>query len=181
MSMNAKAEKRYFEETARALRHEGFQVDGQLGDQSLYVVTKTGGITYRNENIAAQTAWLQRAKSMASPALSRNICGQTEQAQPMPVGDLKDRYKVLADFNGAVLARAFSKHGVEFVTWEWEFNHEGVSQGHYYNMNYSAAKQDFAIRSALYRNSGFSGTNSSWRSTVVAPISCFCVKSACIL
>ncbi len=62
---------------------------------------------------------------------------------------ISQKYKVLADFNGIVLAGALSKHGVEFVTWEWGFNREGVSQGHYYNMNYAAAKQDFAIRSGL--------------------------------
>ncbi len=155
--MNTEAEKRYFEETARTLRHEGFQVEqlqnGQLGvsldDQLLCEVTKTGGITYRNENVATLERLTAKSKVYGIASTTAEYMRQMEAAPPLAVSDLKDRYKVLADFNGIVLAGAFSKHGVEFVTWEWGFNREGVSQGHYYNMNYAAAKQDFAIRSGL--------------------------------
>ena len=35
--------------------------------------------------------------------------------------------KVLADFNGTVLAGVQSKHGVHFVTWDWVYGHTGVS------------------------------------------------------
>ena len=42
-----------------------------------------------------------------------------------------------------------SKNGAQFVTWDWDFDRSGVSHGHYYNNNYAAAKQDFAIRSRL--------------------------------
>lgn len=58
--MNTEAEKRYFEETAKALRREDFLVEqlqnGKLGvflnDQPLCEVGKIGGITYRNENVS---------------------------------------------------------------------------------------------------------------------------------
>lgn len=155
--MNTEAEKRYFEETARALRHEGFQVEqlqnGQLGvslnDQPLCEVTKTGGITYRNENVDTPEWLTAKSKVYGIASTTAEYMRQMEVAPPLAVGDLKDRNKVLADFNGTVLAGAFSKHGVEFVTWEWGFNREGLSQGHYYNMNYAAANEDFAIRSGL--------------------------------
>lgn len=72
-----------------------------------------------------------------------------ESAPPLKVGELADRYRVLADFNGVVLAGAHSKYGVEFVTWDWDFDRKGVSHGHYYGGNYEGAKQDFSTRSGL--------------------------------
>ena len=74
---------------------------------------------------------------------------QMEQAPPLKVSDLPDRYKVLADFNGVVLAGAHSKYGVEFVTWDWDHDRKGLSHGHYFTGNYEGAKQDFATRSGL--------------------------------
>ena len=70
--------------------------------------------------------------------------------QPFLKADgLEDGYKVLADFNGTVLAGVQSKHGVHFVTWDWAYGHTGVCHGHYFMENYAGAKQDFAIRSGL--------------------------------
>ena len=47
------------------------------------------------------------------------------------------------------LAAMPGQSGVEFVTWDWDFNREGVSHGHYFGGDYKGAKQDFAIRSGL--------------------------------
>ena len=70
--------------------------------------------------------------------------------QPFLKADgLEDGYKVLADFNGTVLAGTPSKYGVHFVTWDWAYGHTGVCHGHYFMENYAGAKQDFAIRSGL--------------------------------
>ena len=71
---------------------------------------------------------------------------------------LEDGYKVLADFNGTVLAGVQSKHGVHFVTWDWAYGHTGVCHGHYFMENYDAAKQDFAIRSGLTQKEQFFST-----------------------
>ena len=67
----------------------------------------------------------------------------------MKADGLEDGYKVLADFNGTVLAGVQSKHGVHFVTWDWAYGHTGVCHGHYFMENYAGVKQDFAIRSGL--------------------------------
>ena len=70
--------------------------------------------------------------------------------QPFLKADgLEDGYKVLADFNGTVLAGVQSKHGVHFVTWDWDYDRTGAVHGHYFMENYAGAKQDFAIRSGL--------------------------------
>ena len=39
--------------------------------------------------------------------------------------------------------------GVQFVTWEWDFDREGVHHGHYFQDDYEAAKRDFTVRSGL--------------------------------
>ena len=62
---------------------------------------------------------------------------------------LDDTYKVLADFGDAVLAGRFCKTGAKFVTWEWDFDRQGVHAGHYHMENYEAAKLDFAARAGL--------------------------------
>ena len=56
---------------------------------------------------------------------------------------------MLADFNGVVLAGTQGKYGVEFVTWDWDYDRKGLSHGHYFTSNYEGAKRDFATRSGL--------------------------------
>ena len=72
-----------------------------------------------------------------------------EAAPPLKVSGLDESYKMLADFNGAVLAGHPTKLGVQFITWEWDYDHTGMWQGHYFSGNYAHAKQDFALRSGL--------------------------------
>ena len=59
MSVSAEETKRYFQETAIALRREGFKVEPSVGgrlavwldDHPLCEVDQIGGITYRSDNI----------------------------------------------------------------------------------------------------------------------------------
>jgi len=62
---------------------------------------------------------------------------------------LDENYQLLADFNGVVLAGHTTRYGVQFVIRDWEYEKTGVTQGHYMSDNSTAAKQDFAVRSAL--------------------------------
>ena len=64
---------------------------------------------------------------------------------------LEGDYRLLADFGGAVLAGHPTTHGTEFITWEWDYPHTGMWQGHYYGGNYAGAKQDFCIRAGLIK------------------------------
>ena len=72
-----------------------------------------------------------------------------ERAPALKAVGLDDTYKVLADFGDAVLAGQLGKKGARFVTWEWDFDRQGVHAGHYFMENYEAAKQDFAVRAGL--------------------------------
>lgn len=72
-----------------------------------------------------------------------------ECAPALKAVGLEDTYKVLADFGDAVLAGRSCKTGAKFVTWEWDFDRQGVHAGHYFMENYEAAKQDFTVRAGL--------------------------------
>lgn len=151
------AERRYFAETAIVLRREGFQVneleDGRLSvslcDQPLCVVSEIAGIRYRKENVETTERESAKDRVYEITRTTAEYMRQMEYAPPLNVVDLKDRYRMLADFNGAVLACAIGRFGAEFITWDWDSDRKGVSRGGYYGGNYGGAKQDFAIRAGL--------------------------------
>ena len=64
---------------------------------------------------------------------------------------LSEKFHLLADFGGAVLAgrELGNGWGYQFVTWIWDHDRTGVSHGHYYEEDFQGAKQDFAVRSGL--------------------------------
>ena len=62
-----------------------------------------------------------------------------ETAPRLKASGLTGDYRVLADFGDAVLAGHPSERGVQFVTWEWDFDREGVHHGHYFQDDYDAA------------------------------------------
>ncbi len=70
---------------------------------------------------------------------------------------LHEEFHLLADFGGAVLAgqERANGQGYQFVTWIWDYDHIGVSHGHYYEDDFQSAKQDFAIRSGLISRAQF--------------------------
>ena len=157
MNISAEERNRYLRETEIVLAREGFQTDRTdtgklrvpLDGAPLCEVTENGGITYRNEDINEPER--VAAKDMVYEIV-RNTAEYMRQMETAPflkADGLEDGYKVLADFNGTVLAGTPSKHGVHFVTWDWAYGHTGVCHGHYFMENYAGAKQDFAIRSGL--------------------------------
>lgn len=147
----------FFSETEINLTRAGFSVertaperlvvntDGSL----LCEVTSVGGFTYYRKDVATpeREAALDAVRDIVrvTAEYSRLIAN----SPPLVVSDLGEGYKLLADFNGSVLAGKETPRGVKFVTWDWNFNREGLSHGHYYEENYEGAKQDFAIRSGL--------------------------------
>ena len=52
---------------------------------------------------------------------------------------LDSDYRILADFGGTVLAGSPSKYGVQFVTWDWDYDRTGVVHGHYFMEKYDEA------------------------------------------
>ena len=72
-----------------------------------------------------------------------------DAAPALAVPTLEDKFKLLADYGGAVLAGRETSYGFEFVTWDWDFNRKGVNHGHYYQDSLNAAAEDFAVRSGM--------------------------------
>ena len=135
MSISAEEKVCYLREAAIVLAKEGFQLDEVHTDRlcilldgaPLCEVTENGGITYRNEDINEPER--VAAKDMVYEIV-RNTAEYMRQMETAPflkADGLEDGYKVLADFNGTVLAGTPSKHGVHFVTWDWAYGHTGVS------------------------------------------------------
>ena len=72
-----------------------------------------------------------------------------ETAPRLKASGLHGDYRVLADFGDAVLVGHPTERGVQFVTWEWDYDREGVHHGHYFQNDYDAAKRDFTVRGGL--------------------------------
>ena len=90
---------------------------------------------YRVEDIAAKT--LEYMTAM-------------EAAPQLKASGLDGDYRILADFGGTVLAGTPSKYGVQFVTWDWDYDRTGVSHGHYFMENYRRSlrlRQDHSLQS----------------------------------
>ena len=154
---NETAQLRYLEETATRLRQNGFTVE-LIEDHHLPVrwenhylcrVFGRGSVLYRQENvdgIGAQDA-LQTVIHIA--AMTAEYMTAMERAPKLQATGLEGDYRILADFGDAVLAGHPSERGVQFVTWEWDFDREGAHHGHYFQDNYDAAKRDFTVRGNL--------------------------------
>ena len=149
--------KQYFEELHIALTREGFTSQpkqGELlpvewGGLPLCRITADGGVRYWQEDVATpeRKRACERATDLACTV--REYMTLLEHAPLLQAQSLTGDYRLLADFNGAVLAAHPTRLGVQFVTWDWSFDRTGLNQGNYFQENYVGAKQDFAIRAGL--------------------------------
>lgn len=154
---NETAQLRFLEETAIRLRQNGFTVE-PIEDHHLPVcwekghlcrITGKGSVFYRREDVDTPQAEaaLYRVEDIAAKTLEYMTA--MEYAPQLKASGLTGDYRVLADFGSAVLAGHPTERGVQFVTWEWDFDREGVHQGHYFQDDYDAAKRDFTVRGNL--------------------------------
>lgn len=147
----------YLEEVCISLRRAGYEIqpleDSQLpvywNGTPLCRITGKGSVFYRREDVSTPQAEeaLVRAEDIAAQTLEYMTAMET--APQLKASGLEGDYRILADFNGTVLAGTHSKHGGQFVTWDWNYDRTGLSHGHYFMEGYDEAKQDFAIRSGL--------------------------------
>ena len=58
---------------------------------------------------------------------------EVQTAPTLHISGLSEKFHLLADFGGAVLAgrELENGRGYQFVTWIWDYNRTGVSYGHY--------------------------------------------------
>ena len=154
---NETAQLRFLEETAIRLRQNGFTVE-PIEDHHLPVcwekgrlcrISGKGSVFYRREDADTPQAEdaLFRVEDIAAKTLEYMTAMET--APRLKATDLTGDYRILADFGDAVLAGHPTERGVQFVTWEWDFDRKGVHHGHYFQDDYDAAKRDFTVRSGL--------------------------------
>ena len=154
---NETAQLRFLEETAIRLRQNGFTVE-PIEDHHLPVcwekgrlcrISGKGSVLYRQENMDSIRAQDALQTVIDTAKMTSEYMVILEYAPRLKATDLTGDYRILADFGGTVLAGSPSKYGVQFVTWDWDYDRTGVSHGHYFMENYDGAKQDFATRSGL--------------------------------
>ena len=154
---NETAQLRFLEETAIRLRQNGFTVE-LIEDQHLPVcwekgrlcrISGRGSVLYRQECVDSVRAQDALQSVIDTAKTTSEYMAILETAPRLKASGLEGDYRILADFGDAVLAGHPSERGVQFVTWEWDFDREGVHHGHYFQDDYDAAKRDFTVRSGL--------------------------------
>ena len=112
-------------------------------------ISETGSVRYRDADIGS----LEREDALHEVTQTAETVSEymklMDAAPLLKAQGLDETYRLLADFNGVVLAGHPSRLGVQFVTWDWDYERTGVSHGHYMSNHYEAAKKDFAVRSGL--------------------------------
>ena len=154
---NKTAQLRFLEETAIQLRQNGFTVE-PIEDHHLPVcwekgclcrISGKGSVLYRQEHVDALGAQDALQAVIDTAKMTSEYMAILEYSPQLKATDLTGDYRILADFGDAVLAGHPTERGVQFVTWEWDFDREGVHHGHYFQDDYDAAKRDFTVRGNL--------------------------------
>ena len=156
-NQNEPAQLRFLEETANQLRQNGFTVE-PIEDHHLPVsvekgrlcrISGKGSVLYRQENVDNIRAQDALQTVIDTVKMTSEYMAILETAPRLKASGLDGDYRVLADFGDAVLAAHPTERGVQFVTWEWDFDRKGVHHGHYFQEDYDAAKRDFTVRGGL--------------------------------
>ena len=156
-NQNTSRQFRYLEEVRIPLHRagvgtlpvEGAQLPVLWNGAPLCRITGKGSVFYRREDADTPQAEdaLYRVEDIAAKTLEYMTA--MEAAPQLKASGLDGDYRILADFGGTVLAGSPSKYGVQFVTWDWDYDRTGVVHGHYFMENYDAAKRDFTVRGRL--------------------------------
>ncbi len=156
----------YYSELTHNLKHNGFTVGPeennllpiQHDSKPLCRATENGGIRWQDSDIDNnRRPALDRVIDIAKT--THEYMRQIEAAPELTADGLEGDFRLLSEFNGTVLAGHPTEYGVQFVTWDRTHNQTSLQQGHYFGPDsgtgdYTAAKQDFAVRSGLIPASG---------------------------
>ena len=150
---------KYFTELSRVLAKEGIKtapVENNrlpilLNDQPIGRVEPSGMMCLAPGDITTPEAAELYHRVAPFSDMVKEYLTELDRAPVLLAEGLDEEFKLLAEFNGAVLAgREMEKgYGMKFVTWDWSCDKTGLYQGHYHMGDYTAAKEDFAARSGL--------------------------------
>ena len=156
-NQNGAAQLRYLEEIGTRLHRMDFETM-PVEDQHLPVkwngnylcrISGRGSVLYREADVKRADAQDTLQSVIDTAKMTSEYMAILEYAPQLKASGLVGDYRVLADFGDAVLVGHPTERGVQFVTWEWDWDREGVHQGNYFYEDYEAAKQDFTVRSGL--------------------------------
>ena len=146
-TQNTSRHLRYLEEVRISLHHAGFETQPLENSQlpvlwngtPLCRITGKGSVFYRREDADTPQAEdaLYRVEDIAAKTLEYMTA--MEAAPQLKASGLDGDYRILADFGGTVLAGSPSKYGVQFVTWDWDYDRTGVVHGHYFTEYYKTS------------------------------------------
>ena len=154
---NTSQKERFLQEVEQKLRRRDLDArlleNGLLhvswNEKPLCSVDRDGIVRFRPADITGPEIDRQLRTAIQTADHVKEYMRIFERAPALKAVGLEDNFKVLADFGDAVLAGQLGKKGARFVTWEWDFDRQGVHSGHYFMENYEAAKLDFAVRAGL--------------------------------
>ena len=154
---NISQKERYLRETEQKLLRKELDTelleDGLLqvkwNGNPLCAVDQNGAVRFCPDDIRDAETDRQLRTVVQTAAQTKEYLRMLERTPTLKAVGLDEDYKILADFGDAVLAGRYCKTGAKFVTWEWDFDRQGVHAGHYFMENYEAAKKDFAVRAGL--------------------------------
>ena len=150
---------KYLVEASRRLHREGFAVWPEYkglvpiekGIHQFCHINMHGGMLYDPDYVRRNglEEALERVRCITAETLT--YMKQMALAPRLVADGLTGNYRLLAEFGDVVLAghERAGGYGVEFITWERIQEGTRLWQGHYYDNDYAAAKQDFAVRSGL--------------------------------
>ena len=164
---------RYLKEVCFSIHRAGFRTkpleDCQLlvqwNDMPLCRISGKGSVLYRQENV--DSIWAQDAlQSVIDTAkMTSEYMAILETAPFLKASGLHGDYRVLTDFGDAVLAGHPTERGVQFVTWEWDFDREGVHHGHYFRTTMKPPSGTSPCAAGLFKKAPFLSRSSLQRST----------------
>ena len=154
---NTSQKERFLQEVERKLLHRELDAklleDGMIhvkwNEKPLCSVDRDGIVRFRPVDITGSEVDRKLRTVIQTTGQVKEYMRVFERAPALKAVGLEDTYKVLADFGDAVLAVQLGKEGARFVTWEWDFDRQGVHAGQYFMENYEAAKKDCSIRAGL--------------------------------
>lgn len=152
-------DKKYFNELARILSQNDIQaailsennLTILLNDQPACHVSVSSQMYVAPGDLRTPEADELYHRTAPIAEMVREYMTAIEISPPLKARALDEDFRLLAEFNGIVLAgRETEKgYGYKFVTWQRDNDGTGVGQGHYYIDDYAAAKEDFAERAGL--------------------------------
>lgn len=150
---------KFFPELARRLKREGIstgpvekeRLPVLLDGQKVMAVAPGGTIFLMPETADTQPVVDAYDTVVRISAQVHEYTEAMATAPPLAAEGLHEGFRLLAEFNGVVLAgqELEGTWGYKFATWRRSPNRTAVAHGDYYHNGYEEAKLDFACRAGL--------------------------------